>query len=81
MPEFISLCLQLHQPHNHVSVDSPGKGVCLLKHSNVLLMERHIYSRVALTQAWTVSLKLDYSELNPGQALLEGDWIREKNRV
>lgn len=52
-----------------------------MKHSNVLLMERHIHSRVALTQAWTVSLKLDYSELNPGQALLEGDWIKEKNRV
>lgn len=64
-----------------MSVDSPGKGVCLLKHSNVLLMERHIYFHVGLTQAWTVSLKLDYSELSPGQALLEGGWIREKNRV
>lgn len=40
-----------------------------------------MYCRVGLTQAWTVILKLDYSELKPGQALLESGWIREKNRV
>lgn len=58
------------QPHVR---RQPWEGVCVLKHRNVL--------HVGLTQAWTVSLKLDYSELKPEQALLEGGWIREKNRV
>ena len=58
------------QPHVR---RQPWEGVCVLKHRNVL--------HVGLTQAWTVSLKLDYSELKPEQALLKGGWIREKNRV
>lgn len=65
------------QPHVH---RQPWEGVCLLKCNNILLMERYKCCHVGLTQAQRVSLKLDYFELKPGQALLEGGWIK-RNRV